>query len=80
MNTPSSIPNRTRHVGRYQWRIRLAQQPHKALPTQIRVQIGSSFREFGPVDARQIADRLHDLADRIEQLEQEAKCLTQSNE
>lgn len=61
-----------------QWRVRLAQQPHEALPTRIRVQIGSSFREFGPVDARQIADRLHDLADRIDELERGAKC--QSND
>lgn len=33
-----------------QWKIRLAQQPHEALPTRIRVQVGSSFRDFGPVD------------------------------
>lgn len=61
-----------------QWKARLAQQPQEALPSRIRVHIGSSFREFGPDEARQIADRLHDLADRIEELERGAKC--QSND
>lgn len=57
-----------------QWRVRLAQQPKEALPTRVRVYIGSSYREFTPEDARQIADRLHDLADRIDELERGAKC------
>lgn len=61
-----------------QWKIRLAQQPQEALPSRIRVSIGGLFREFNPGEARQIADRLHDLADRIEELEQGAKC--QSND
>lgn len=48
------------------WRVRFA--PHRGTehPTNIRITIGATHRDFPPADARAVADRLHDLADRIE--------------
>lgn len=48
------------------WRIRLTQRTRSEKSLRICISIGSSYREFTPDDARQIADRLHDLADRID--------------
>ncbi|MCT1601884.1 hypothetical protein M3E18_03270 [Kocuria sp. p3-SID1433] len=48
------------------WRVRFAPARGTENPTQIRVKLGNRFRDFSPADARAIADRLHDLADRIE--------------
>lgn len=53
------------------WRIRLTQRTRSEKALRICISIGSSYREFTPDDARQIADRLHDLADHTEQLQRD---------
>ena len=49
------------------WRVRYAPNKGSARPTRVRVTIGSEHRDLFPTEARQIADRLHDMCDRIEQ-------------
>lgn len=67
------------------WRIRLTQRTRDEKALRICISIGSSYREFGADDARQIADRLHDLADRVDSEQsadavQEVACPTTSSD
>lgn len=48
------------------WRVRFAPNKGTAHPGRIRIVIGAAHRDFSPADARAVADRIHDLCDRIE--------------
>lgn len=41
-------------------------------PTRIRIRIGNVHRDIPATDARAVADRLHDLCDRIEEWQRDA--------
>lgn len=53
------------------WRVCLAPVSRACRVRRVRVSIGGRFRDFPAADARAVADRIHDVCDRIETQERD---------